>query len=187
LVEDLLNVSRIEGGKIQIQKEEVDLNEVIKTVISDLLYHAGSSGVLINFQPAKSLPSVSADHDKLREVLINLIGNAIKYTNKGGKVVVTTQVKGWKVITSVQDTGIGIPKEEIPNLFKKFYRVQNEMTMKREGTGLGLYITKQIVELMGGEMTVSSEFGKGSTFSFSLAIAEKEKSIIETKEVLKTK
>lgn len=181
LVEDLLNVSRIEGGRIQLDKKEVDLVETTKLVVSDLMYHAGASGILVNYEIEKNLPKVNADNDKLREILINLVGNAIKYTQKGGKVSISHEVSGWSVTTSISDTGIGIPKEEIPNLFKKFYRVPNEMTMKREGTGLGLFITKQLIELMGGTVKVSSELGKGTTFQFDLPMVESQKAIVNNK------
>ena len=112
--------------------------------------------------------AVNADANRLKEVLMNLVGNAIKYTPEGGRVVVEVRKGEGKAEISVSDTGIGISIEDQKNLFGKFFRAENEKTKAIKGNGLGLFITKQIVEKMGGEIGVRSEFGKGSTFFFTL-------------------
>jgi len=117
---------------------------------------------------------VQADPDKLREILINLVGNAIKFTDEG-EIMISFQTEKGKLITSVKDTGIGIAKKDQPHIFKRFYTVETTLARERHGTGLGLYISKQLVEGMGGEIWLESELGKGSTFSFSLPLAKGKK------------
>ena len=120
--------------------------------------------------PHFTLPKVLADRDRTREVLTNLVSNAIKYTHKGG-VTIRVTPKGKELITSVSDTGIGISPEMHAHLFQKFFRGERILTEESPGTGLGLYIAKSFTELMGGKIWVESKQDKGSTFSFSLPIA----------------
>jgi signal transduction histidine kinase len=112
-----------------------------------------------------------ADADRLKEVLINLVGNSIKYMGGAGTVTISHEVQGNNLVTHVKDTGLGMSKEAQAKLFEKFYRVQTEKTKQIQGTGLGLFIVKEIIEKMNGKIAVSSEEGKGSDFYFSLPIA----------------
>jgi len=209
LVDDLLNVGRIEQGRIEVKPVAMDLAKLISDVIKEISIQAKQKNlelVMLNASEASSANAdisnksrdssaspqndkimVKADPDRTRQVLINLIGNAIKYTEKGSVTVsignssrVTSNnnnysssgnEKSGQVITHVQDTGLGMSKEGQEKLFSKFYRVKTEKTRSITGTGLGLWITKQIVELMGGKIWVESVEGKGSTFSFSLPIS----------------
>ncbi|MCK5061632.1 sensor histidine kinase [Candidatus Parcubacteria bacterium] len=168
LVHDLLEIARTEAGKMKIAIKSVGMAENIKQVINELKSLQDEKGIIVNYQEADNDYQVQADPDKLKEVLINIIGNAIKYTTKGGDINISHEVRDAYLITHIKDQGIGMSKEETSKLFSKFYRAQNEDTAKIEGTGLGLFICKEIVERMNGEIWVESEKGKGSTFSFRL-------------------
>ncbi|MDP3057437.1 MAG: HAMP domain-containing sensor histidine kinase [bacterium] len=168
LVEDLLNVSRIEQGRFPVAMAPVELEPIIRDIVSQLKVNADEKKLILEYsQPDKKLPLVSADSERLRQVLINLIGNSVKYTEKGS-VKVTTMVKNNLVEIKVVDTGIGMSGEEQKHLFEKFYRVQNEKTGKIVGTGLGLWITKQIIELMKGSITLESMEGVGTQVTVKL-------------------
>jgi two-component system cell cycle sensor histidine kinase PleC len=114
------------------------------------------------------LPPVEADRTKLRRVLVNLLSNALKFTPKGGRVEVRAEPEGDGVRLTVADTGVGIAPEDVARLFDKYEQARSRATRGEKGTGLGLYITRQLVELHGGEIQVTSELGRGSTFSFTI-------------------
>ena len=158
LVDDLLNVSRIEQGRLNIKFKPTDINPIIKDVIEGLSVQAKEKNLsLIYRAPVHPLPLINIDQYRLREVLVNLINNAIKYTKKGEVVVLVEEKKEEKALEiKVKDTGIGMSAQEKERLFEKFYRVKNEKTRHIAGTGLGLWITKQLVELMGGTIAVDS-------------------------------
>lgn len=172
LVEDLLNVSRIESGRLKINKREFSLVESITKAVEELQVNAQKKALDLAFVAPTStgLPNVYADADHVYRVLINLIGNAIKYTERGWVRVYVAQSDPVHIQFTVSDSGLGIPPEHIPHLFEKFYRADRKEIAGIQGTGLGLYISKRIIELMGGQMVVQSEVGKGTTFSFSLPI-----------------
>lgn len=175
LVKDLLNVSRIEGGRIVVQSKNFDIKELINTVVEEIKPKAAQRKLELKTQGLdREVPQVWADPERVHQAIVNLAGNSIKYTEKGS-VTIAVDFSISVVRVSVIDTGVGIPKDEIPHLFEKFYRASNADKTGAQGTGLGLYITKQIVELMGGIIQVDSELGKGSTFSFSLPKAKEEK------------
>jgi two-component system phosphate regulon sensor histidine kinase PhoR len=118
-----------------------------------------------------NLPHVLADPIRINEVLNNLISNALKHTKSGGWVKISTSVQGTEMVTSVSDNGEGIPKEALPHLFTKFYRVPGSLDKMKEGTGLGLFLAKSIIDMHKGRIWVESEVGKGSTFYFSIPVA----------------
>jgi signal transduction histidine kinase len=174
LVEDLLNVSRIEQGRLKVENKPTKLKPIIKEIIVSLKPSADKKKLkLICKNPSQAVPMVDADPDRLRQVLINLIGNAIKYTKKGRVEILAEIYKDNKVKIIVSDTGFGMNKEEQSHLFEKFYRVKNDRTNKIVGTGLGLWITKQLIELMGGKIDVESMSGVGTRISFYLDISKK--------------
>ncbi|MBI4175266.1 hypothetical protein HY523_01470 [Candidatus Berkelbacteria bacterium] len=173
LVKDLLNVSRIERGKIVVTVEPVDLTAAIQQVVTSLVFKAKERRMHLTFaEPKTRLPQVTADPEKLTEILMNLIGNALKYTPEGGHVAITTEERNGSIITHIKDDGIGMKPEDIQHLFSKFFRASNADQTGQGGTGLGLYITKHMIELMGGTISVESVLGKGTTFSFSLPVAK---------------
>jgi two-component system phosphate regulon sensor histidine kinase PhoR len=167
LVEDILNVSGIERNKSQLHFEPTDLKGVAVQVIEELTAQASAKTITLALvPPEREISSVSADRLRVREVFINLISNAITYSNPGGKIAVSFEANTEGVTVHIADTGIGIPKEAIPHLFTKFFRVKDGLLQSTKGTGLGLYIIKSIIEQHQGKVWVESTVGKGSTFSF---------------------
>lgn len=181
LVNDLLEVARSEAGRLTIKVSAIDIVQPIKDVLSELQSLADKSSVKLVYEPvlaetsagkpAANIPKAMADADRLKEVIVNLVGNSIKYMGGAGTVAITHEVQDKNLITHVRDTGLGMSKEAQAKLFEKFYRVQTEKTKDITGTGLGLFIVKEIIEKMNGKILVESEEGKGSTFSFSLPLA----------------
>jgi two-component system, OmpR family, sensor histidine kinase VicK len=171
LVENLLNVSRIERGTFTMNMEAVDWVQFVKETVENFEERANEKGIKIQFmQPSQNIPKVKADKIRIIEVLNNLCSNAINYTPKGGEIKAWVELKEGMVITHIQDTGQGIPQEVLKHLFSKFYRVGGKLTQGIKGTGLGLYISKEIMNYHKGNIWVESAIGKGSTFSFSLPV-----------------
>lgn len=173
LVADLLSVSRIEAGRIVINKQPIEVSAIIESAIEEIKVRADKAKVTLHFiKPDPVPPKVLADPDRVAQVVTNLISNAIKYNKPKGRVEVSVLSEKRFVRVNVTDNGIGIAPNHLPHLFEKFYRVQDDSAAaEKVGTGLGLFITRSIVELQGGKMTVESEVGKGSTFSFTLPVA----------------
>jgi len=172
LINDLVEIARSEAGRLNISLMSVDIGVIINSVIENLRSLALKRHVKIELNIPSPLPLVMADEKKVEEIVFNLLSNAIKYNRKGGKVSVKAFPKGNEVITEFQDTGYGIPKEKQGNLFKKFFRAHVKETQETMGTGLGLFISRMLVEKMNGTITFRSREGKGSTFAFSLPCAK---------------
>lgn len=169
LIDNLLSVSKIERGTFGTQRASFDWLTNVKQVVADMGYQANDKEIqLVLEEPPQPLPPVFADVIRVNEVLINLLSNAIAYTPAKGTVTIRFEVTDESVITHVQDTGHGIPKEAMPHMFTKFYRVSRPLEQGSKGTGLGLFISKSIIDMHKGKIWVTSEEGKGSTFSFSL-------------------
>jgi two-component system sensor histidine kinase ChiS len=170
LVDDLLNVSRIEQGRMQTALKPLNIYGIIDEVVKELEVQADQKKLKLIYAPTTTdLPLISADSDHLKQVLINLIGNSIKYT-ESGKVEVLVEQADKKLLIKIKDTGLGMSAEARARLFQKFYRVQTEKTKKIVGTGLGLWITKQLVELMKGTIEVESMEDVGSQFIIKFPI-----------------
>ena len=173
LIEDILNISRIESGLIKVEKRPVSLTILIEEQLQMIKSAANEKNIEIIGQKPIVFDQVYADKDMISQVIVNLLSNAIKYTPSGGSVKVETAVDeiAGTAQVSVTDTGVGIPENEIEHIFDKFYRVgANESCAK--GTGLGLNLVKQIIEKVhNGRMFVSSKPGVGSTFGFELPLA----------------
>ncbi len=168
LVEDILNVSQLEVGSARLEAGEVVIDELLRKVVQDTQGSADGKNIdLVLGLPAK-LPKVRGDRDRLAVVFTNLVGNAVKYTPKDGRVDIRAEVEGERLRVSVSDTGIGIAPEDQERIFEKFYRVDDERVNAVAGTGLGLSIVKETVRLHGGTVTVESTPEKGSTFTVVL-------------------
>jgi signal transduction histidine kinase len=167
IVDDLLDLSRIEAGRITIDPVPVDPRDVVERALAP--FEAGPDGARLAREYADNLPLIQADSAKLGQVLTNLLSNAIKYSPDGGPIIVRIGRAGQSVRFSVVDQGLGIPAEELRRLFERFYRIQESDRGGIRGTGLGLYISKQLVELHEGRIWAESEgLGKGSTFTLEL-------------------
>ncbi|MBI2040101.1 HAMP domain-containing protein [Candidatus Microgenomates bacterium] len=171
LIENLLNVNKIERDQLSVIIEPTDIGNILTKSVEDLQNQAKQKNITLTLTSISGLPKVLADPIRIGEVVTNLVSNAINYTNPGGQVAVSSQRMGNELITTVADSGIGIPEEAIPNLFSKFFRVSNNLQKASKGTGLGLYISKSIIQKLNGRIWVESELGKGSKFHFSLPIA----------------
>ncbi len=170
LIADLLNVSRLAAGRFTIEPKPTDLVATIKDEIRQLASHAAAKGLYLNFEmPKKPLAKIVIDEDKTRQVMMNFMDNAIYYTEQGGVTVRLTAEKG-SIRFTVTDTGIGVPPDAQKKLFTKFFRADNAQTLRPDGTGLGLYLAKQVIEDEGGELIFSSVQGHGSTFGFKIPI-----------------
>jgi signal transduction histidine kinase len=170
LIKDLLIVSQIESGKLPQKKEEFSLEDLTLEIIKEFSSLAQKNGVQINHSFGAKLPLISANKYQIRQVIENLLDNAIRYSREKGVVEIKIERKGKKVYFEVKDNGVGIPKEEQKYIFQKFFRAKNIKRYQTIGTGLGLYISKALVERSGGKIGFFSQEGKGSTFWFTLPI-----------------
>ncbi|MEK6791149.1 MAG: ATP-binding protein [Deltaproteobacteria bacterium] len=169
LIDDLLILSRLESHQMRIVYAPVDLKELIANVAQGFQKLSGDKGISVSVDIPDSVPKVSADRDRIEQVIVNLLDNAIKYTGTGGRVVVSAAADGssW-VRVDVSDTGLGIPAADIPRIFERFYRADKARSRELGGTGLGLAIVKHIIVAHNGRLGVESTPGKGSTFNFAL-------------------
>lgn len=172
LVEDLMDATYIESGKINLAIGPVAMETVIGEVIAEVAGKGAANQIMINVRRRQRLPLVLADETRLHQIVLNLIDNAIKYSMPGTEVEVDFKIQGDELITTVSDHGVGISKNQIDRLFTKFGRIFNPLSIQAGGTGLGLYIVKNLVESHGGHIWVTSQEGKGSKFHFSLPIAK---------------
>jgi two-component system phosphate regulon sensor histidine kinase PhoR len=171
LTNDLLRLSLIEAGKLELQIRPVALGDIIRSCVDTIRLKAEEKRISITAENPAGLPEIQGDASRLREVLQNLLDNALQYTLPGGKICVRASVLGQEVVIAVSDTGIGIPRAEQRKIFERFYRVDDARSREVGGTGLGLSIAKHLVEAHGGHIEVESEMGRGSTFSLFLPAA----------------
>ncbi|MDQ3744655.1 MAG: ATP-binding protein [Acidobacteriota bacterium] len=172
LVNDLLDASKLESGTMRLDAASISLRGLIDELREQMQPLAAEKEIALEEEIPEDLPALRADRAKLRRVLVNLISNALKFTPKGGRVRLSAAREGTLVRVSVSDTGVGIPPEDVHDIFDKYAQARSRATRSEKGTGLGLYITRQLVELHGGKIGVQSEVGKGSTFSFTIPIAD---------------
>lgn len=181
IVNEFLNVSRLEQGRLIFNNETFNMSELISHAVHDLKNLAEEKKIYIHYEKAQSLPPVFADKERAREILINLIGNAIKFTNNGG-ITVTTEQKDDQIYINVTDTGTGIANSNKKLLFQKFQQADKNILAREltKGVGLGLYICKKLVEAMGGSIFLAeSTENQGSTFTFSLPITKENQKLEE--------
>lgn len=175
LINNLLEVSAIEEGLLKLSPQIIDLAEITEKVIQQFIPLTRASNSEIFFQTPKFLPKVKADPHRVKEIVTNLINNAIKYTSGKGKIEIILQKQSNDVLFSCQDNGIGISKQEASHIFTKYFRGDRVITAETEGSGLGLYIAKAFIEKSGGKIWFESEPDKGTTFYFTLPIINNEK------------
>jgi len=168
LIRDLLELSRLDYQKIQWKKEIISLNGIVKDVVSKLGMQIREKELKVSLKLHRDGARVLGDKDRLEQVVLNIVGNAVKYTGRGGSIHIKTAETKELVVFEVKDNGIGIPKEDLPRIFERFYRVDKARSRELGGTGLGLSIAKQIVEAHHGNITVSSKEGKGTIVVITL-------------------
>jgi len=167
LINDVLDISKIEAGQLTLARDDVDMRQIIEKVVQSSRPLTDAKGLEMGLEVDPELNTVSGDGRRLEQILLNLVSNAIKFTETGSvKIVCKTDADS--IITSVIDTGIGIKPEDMETVFETFRQIDSGLSRKYEGTGLGLSISKRLVALMGGRLWVTSSWGSGSTFSFSL-------------------
>ena len=168
LINSLLDMSRLESGRFQINKRLLPIRDTIIDAVKSFHTLAHDKDIALSEDIPAELPEIEVDGDRLRQVVINLLSNAIKFSDPGGSITVKAESRNRELLFQVTDQGIGIPEEALSHLFERFYRAEDKLA--RGGAGLGLYISKQIVEAHGGRIWAESQVGKGSTFSFTLPL-----------------
>ena len=172
LVDELQELSLAEAGELKLVYQVEDIANVVKQAVTSWQPQVAAKEISLSLDLPDNLPLVNIDRQRVNQVLHNLLENAVAHTHKGGTINVAAMTQGDWVEVCVSDTGEGIPAEDLPNIFERFYRVDRSRARATGGTGLGLTIARRLVEAHGGQITVQSELGKGSSFSFTLPIAE---------------
>lgn len=172
LVHDLLQLSRIDSNQWRVEKAPTSLAHLLRQVKERFQFQADERNIALSLSLVEPLPPIALDRDKMLQVFDNLLSNALKYTGPGGKVSIAARMDGPWVTVTVADTGIGIPAEDLPRVFDRFYRVDKARSRELGGTGLGLSIAREIVRAHGGEIALDSEVGKGTTVTVRLPLDE---------------
>jgi CheY-like chemotaxis protein len=189
IINDILDLSKIEAGKIELEQTSFSISEAVRQVYTIMQFKAEEKGLELKTSVPKHLPPVEGDSTRLQQILVNLVGNAIKFTEKGLVTISVEEEQKSKeqiqLAFTISDTGIGIDQDRLEKIFETFEQAYSDTTRKFGGTGLGLSISKKLIELQGGKIWVESEKGKGSRFKFSIAyprhIAEADTPIVEVK------
>ena len=168
LIEDLRTLSLAESGQLKFNLKTTDMKELSTKVVEGMQTQFDSKRISLSLEAPEILTPVTVDPDRIEQVIRNLLSNALHYTPEGGRVTIRLVPDAGGLTASVTDTGIGVPQDDFPHLFERFYRVDRSRTRSTGGTGLGLAIVKQLVEAHGGHVSATSEVGKGSSFSFHL-------------------
>jgi signal transduction histidine kinase len=172
LIEDLFELSKIEEGKLTLHKEEIDLQEVLENVIQKVNLKANEKEIELDLSIDDGMESVYGDGLRMEQIFSNLLDNAIRYTERGTVKVSMEVVESKYVKVTIEDTGQGIPKDELPYIFERFYRVEKSRSRDYGGTGLGLSIVKNLIELQDGSIQVESEVGSGTRFEICFPTLE---------------
>jgi signal transduction histidine kinase len=172
LVDQLLDLSRLESGEVPLRLESLPLQSLVDDLISEIGMARPGRGVQVRNDVPADLPALSADRERVHQVLFNLVDNAVRFTPIGGSVTVTARRRNGAVEVAVSDTGAGIPAEHLPRLFERFYRADPARARGDGGTGIGLAIARSVVEAHGGQIRAESEPGRGSVFTFDLPAAD---------------
>ena len=168
LINQVLNYAKLEAGTVQYEITDVPVAEVVSAASGLIAPQAGAKGLTLTVADGPSSLAVRADADKVRQIMVNLLSNAVKYTNRGGEIAIASRKNRNHVGVSVRDTGLGVPADKLKVIFEPFVQVGRSLNRPGEGTGLGLAISRDLARWMGGDLTVESEVGVGSTFTLTL-------------------
>ncbi|MFN4224985.1 MAG: ATP-binding protein [Hyphomonas sp.] len=171
MINDILDMAKIEAGKMTITPQPIDPVDPVDAAVRMIRRKAEEKDIELVLDAAQNLPDIDADHRAIRQMMLNLISNAIKFTDRGGRITVTVEQRGPEIYFAVMDTGIGIPAEDISRLGQPFEQVAKTKDRNTDGTGLGLALTKSFAEMHGGRMTLASVYGEGTTVAFYLPIS----------------
>jgi signal transduction histidine kinase len=174
MVDNILEMARVEAGRVELTLETVDLVDLISTIERSLIFLAERRDITFTTVVDTDVPLINADWEKLRRIIVNLISNAIKFTKKGGQVNVHVSLSGKedKVIIAVSDTGVGISEENLKYIFERFTQSDKSSMKRYSGSGLGLAVVKELVEIQGGAIEVTSVHKQGSTFTVSIPVGD---------------
>jgi signal transduction histidine kinase len=172
LVNELQELSLAEAGELKLVYQAEDISKLLQQAIAPFRTELEAKGISLSLELSDDLPLVSVDWHRVSQVLHNLLENAVNHTGRGGLITVAAVKQGDWVEIGVSDTGQGIPAQDLPNIFERFYRVDRSRARATGGSGLGLTIARRLVEAHGGRITVESELGRGSRFAFTLPIVE---------------
>jgi signal transduction histidine kinase len=173
IINSLLVVSRLEAGAIKLNLDEIEIHEIVDNTVELLRPQIVAKNLKLKVSVDPDLPLVEGDNQWINQVILNLLSNAYKYTPSGGKITISAKTKDDFLYIKIMDSGIGMSTDEQKKLFTKFFRVENPETIESGGTGLGLWISRSLVEMHGGEIMVISKPRKGSTFTIKLPIKNK--------------
>jgi len=168
LIDELIDISSIDSDRFEIRKEHVSIKDLLQKAVDEIYSLAHQKNIVISINIAETLPKIEADSMRLKQVMFNLLNNAIRFSDDGSCVSVKAEVNNGEMLVKIEDQGIGIAEEVMPAIFNRFYQVKDPARVG--GLGLGLYISKQIIEAHGGCIWAESINGKGSTFSFTLPL-----------------
>jgi two-component system sensor histidine kinase VicK len=174
IVHDLLTLSRFDYGNDGLRIHRVQITKLIERVYQAMYMDAAKHKHSLSMELVGKLPDIYCDSDRIEQVLVNVISNAIKYTPDGGTIDISSQAEGEFVSISVKDTGIGIPEKDLSRLFERFYRVDKARSREAGGSGLGLSIAKEIVERHGGTISIDSRYGEGTIVTVRLPVGGEE-------------
>jgi signal transduction histidine kinase len=174
LINDILDLAKIEAGKLEVHLEEFALSDLCENLVNMFRPLAEKKNIELRGHVGPGLPRIRQDAGKLRQIVANLLSNSIKFTPEGGRVGLTAASSGEQFTLTVTDTGVGIAPEEQELVFEKFRQAGNPLTREHEGTGLGLSIVRELAKLLGGDVTLKSELGRGSTFTVRLPVQLRE-------------
>ena len=172
IVQDLLTLSKFDYGKMEMNIARFPFAKAVSGVYEAVVLDAQNHGHQLTLHLPEHLPEVDGDRERIEQVIMNIVSNAIKYTPDGGKIDMTAGVSGQQVFVRIADNGIGIPEKDLPRLFERFYRVDKARSRASGGTGLGLSIAKEILNQHHGDITIDSVYGKGTTVTITLPIAQ---------------
>jgi len=170
LINDILDLSKIEAGKMEIKPAEFSVTAAIKETQAIINPMAIKKKISIEVNIAENISTIVADKRRFEQIMYNLLSNAVKFTREGGYIKVNAMSNNYYLQIAVIDNGIGIKSEDMDLIFKEFQQADNSLSRKQEGTGLGLALTKRYVEMQGGSISMESEYGKGSNFTFRLPV-----------------